>query len=101
MLASGWRLTGTFLTEIVDAGYGHEQVKATLRKDAQFRAQYLVLYDLVNTIVNVNQQKFAVFATTARMSLPPVQSMCTQYLRPWHGSALEHIFQSELVQTGR
>ena len=76
MLTSAWRLTGALLTEIVDAGFSHEQVKTALRTDTRFRAQYLILYDLVNIIVNMNQQRFSVFATTA-------------------GTCLHHLFVSQ------
>jgi hypothetical protein len=44
-------------------------LKVSLRKDPKLRSKYLVLYDLVNNIVDVNQRKFALLATTARKHL--------------------------------
>lgn len=70
MLASAWRLTGSILTDMVDS-VSDSEIKATLEKDTQFRAQYLVLYDLVNIIADVNQQKFALLATSAREYASP------------------------------
>ena len=66
MLTAAWRLAGAWLTDICDAGFDHDQVKAALHSDINFRARYLVLYDLVSIIVDANQQKFAVLATAAR-----------------------------------
>ncbi|KIP10936.1 hypothetical protein PHLGIDRAFT_125248 [Phlebiopsis gigantea 11061_1 CR5-6] len=65
MLTASWRLAGAWLTDICDAGFDHDQVKGALHRDSIFRARYLVLYDLVSIIVNANQQKFAVLATSA------------------------------------
>lgn len=67
MLTASWRLAGSWLTDICDAGFDHDQVKGALHRDSIFRARYLVLYDLVSIIVSANQQKFAVLATSARM----------------------------------
>ncbi|KAI0339768.1 hypothetical protein BDW22DRAFT_1360779 [Trametopsis cervina] len=64
MFASAWRLVGLTLTENVDTE-NDGQIRNLLKKDPQFRARYLVLYDLVNILVGFAQQKFAQLATTA------------------------------------
>lgn len=51
--------------ELRDVLKDDKQIKLTLQQNDGFRKQYLVLYDLVNIIVGVNQQKFAQLATTA------------------------------------
>ena len=66
LLASAWRLAGAMLMDIKQVAEDTSTIKAALREDIQFRNDYLVLYDLVNVIVNVNQQRFALLATTAR-----------------------------------
>lgn len=69
MLAAAWRLAGAMLMDVKQMARDNTALKAALRRDDKFRAEYLVLYDLVNTIVDVNQKKFALLATTARTSL--------------------------------
>ncbi|KAI0696691.1 hypothetical protein BC835DRAFT_1271539 [Cytidiella melzeri] len=64
MFASAWRLVGLTLTENVDVERD-SQIRDILKKDPKFRAQYLVLYDLITILVNFGQQKFAQLATTA------------------------------------
>ena len=65
MLAAAWRIVGLTLTQEIDPEQD-SQIRNLLGKDPQFRAQYLVLYDLDNVIVGLGQQKFAQLATTAR-----------------------------------
>lgn len=54
--------------ELRDVVKDDKQIKLMLQQNDGLRKQYLVLYDLVNIIVDVNQQKFAQLATTARKS---------------------------------
>jgi hypothetical protein len=75
MLASAWRVVGLTLTECLDSEQdGH--IRELLRKDAAFRAQYLVLYDLINILVNFGQQRFALLATTARTFVDRALTVC-------------------------
>lgn len=67
MLASAWRLVGLTLTQSIDEDQD-SRIRDTLGKDPEFRAHYMVLYDLVNILVSLGQQKFAQLATTARTS---------------------------------
>ena len=69
MLAAAWRLAGAMLMDVKQIARDNTALKAALRRDDKFRTEYLALYDLVNTIVDVNQKKFALLATTARTSL--------------------------------
>ncbi|KAI0093110.1 hypothetical protein BDY19DRAFT_989781 [Irpex rosettiformis] len=64
MLASAWRLVGLTLTQEIDTDKD-SRIRDILGKNPQFRAQYLVLYDMVNILVSLGQQKFAQLATTA------------------------------------
>lgn len=69
MLASAWRLVGQTLEDIADELGGNDnKLRAKLQKDPDFRARYLELYDHVNKLVDVGQNKFALLATTARES---------------------------------
>lgn len=76
MLASAWRLVGDTLRELSEAGVQDTTVKTYLGKDANIRAKYLVLYDIVNIVAQAGQSKFALLATTARKQssfVPTVQ----------------------------
>lgn len=92
MLAAAWRIVGLTLTQEIDSEQD-SQIRNLLSKDAQFRAQYLVLYDLVNVIVGLGQQKFAQLATTARKCC----RICSTWPRLLCGlrSALESVFSGE------
>lgn len=70
LFASAWRLVGLTLTENVERAEDTVQIRDRLKAEPAFRAQYLVLYDLVNVLVGYGQQKFAQLATTARKCLP-------------------------------
>ena len=65
LFASAWRLVGLILTENVEVGQD-KQIRERLKTESDFRSQYLVLYDLINILVDICQQKFAQLATTAR-----------------------------------
>lgn len=68
MLGSAWKIVVDTLYQLKDAGLTDESVVATLRKDDSLRSQYLVLYDLVNILVDLSQTKFSLLATTTRMA---------------------------------
>ena len=54
--------------ELRDVIKDDKQVKLMLQQNDALRKQYLLVYDLINIIVNINQQRFAQLATTARKS---------------------------------
>lgn len=68
MLGSAWKIVVDTLYSLKEAGVTDETVIASLRKDESLRSQYLVLYDLVNTLVDLSQRKFSLLATTTRTS---------------------------------
>ncbi|KAJ3558020.1 hypothetical protein NM688_g1154 [Phlebia brevispora] len=65
MLASGWRLVGQTMEDIADAIGEDSRIKEKLTKDPYFRNLYLELRDHVDQLVVVEQQQFALLATTA------------------------------------
>jgi hypothetical protein len=71
MLASAWKLVSEFLGELESAGLDDAKIKHQLKDDAAIRSRYLALNDLVDILVNLSQQKFAVLATTTCASGRP------------------------------
>jgi hypothetical protein len=70
MLASAWKLVLDTLGELKEDGLGNRTAQADLRKHEDLRSRYLVLYDMVSTLVEIGQNKFSVLATTTRESAP-------------------------------
>jgi len=66
MLASAWNIVSDTLNEFAIDGLTDKNIKTKLKNDKDMRERYLVLYDMVNIIVNMCQVKFSVLATTAR-----------------------------------
>lgn len=68
MLASAWKIVAATLRGFAMIGIRDENIKNKLQNDSILREQYLVLYDVVNTLVDLSQRRFSVLATTARRS---------------------------------
>ena len=66
LLASAWKIVADNLFDLQLTGVSDDTVVYKLR-DEEFRSQYLVLYDMVNMLVNLCQHKFSVLAATSRM----------------------------------
>jgi hypothetical protein len=66
MLASAWNIVSVTLNGFAMDGLADTNIKKKLRDDKDFRQRYLVLYDMVNVLVNMCQDKFSVLATVAR-----------------------------------
>ncbi|CAA7261735.1 unnamed protein product [Cyclocybe aegerita] len=64
MLASAWKIVSETLNNLAVDGLSDKNVKLKLKNDVDMRDRYLVLYDMVNTLVDVSQDRFSVLATT-------------------------------------
>ena len=71
MLASAWNIVSVTLNGFAMDDLNDSNIKTTLRDDRDFRERYLVLYDMVNILVNMCQDKFSVLATAARAFTVP------------------------------
>ncbi|TFK44345.1 hypothetical protein BDQ12DRAFT_672818 [Crucibulum laeve] len=65
MLASAWKIIKDTLHDLQKQGISDKNVKLKLKNDPALRDRYLVLYDIVNVLVNMSQARFSVLATTA------------------------------------
>lgn len=63
MLASAWKIVFEMLYELVELDLTDGNIKSQLKASADIRNRYLVLYDLVDILVNVTHAKFSVLAT--------------------------------------
>lgn len=70
MLASAWKLVSDSLNELAIDGLTDKNIKSKLKTDPDMRARYLVIYDMVNDLVTMSQNRFSVLATTTRMFTP-------------------------------
>lgn len=66
MLASAWKLVSESLNTLANEGVTDSNIKAKLKTDRSIRDHYLVIYDMVNVLVNMSQSRFSVLATTTR-----------------------------------
>ncbi|KAJ3891066.1 hypothetical protein GG344DRAFT_77269 [Lentinula edodes] len=64
MLGSAWKIVVDILYSLQEGGLSDESVVPTLKRDEGLRFRYLVLYHLVNTLVDLHQTKFSLLATT-------------------------------------
>ncbi|KAL0578301.1 hypothetical protein V5O48_003712, partial [Marasmius crinis-equi] len=64
MIASAWKLVADTLCELEEDGLDDSKVVKQLTDKPELRSRYLVLYDLMNLLVDINQTRFAVLATT-------------------------------------
>ncbi|KAG7098800.1 hypothetical protein E1B28_000705 [Marasmius oreades] len=70
MIASAWKLVADSLCELEEDGLSNKQVVQQLSNNQELRSRYLALYDVIDTLVKLNQTKFAVLATTTRHYAP-------------------------------
>jgi len=66
MLASAWKLVSETLNDLAIDGITDKNVKLKLKNDANMRERYMVLYDIVNVLVDMSQDRFSLLATTTR-----------------------------------
>lgn len=66
MLASAWKLVLDTLGRLKADGLADRTAQTSLKKDANLRSRYLVLFDMVSKLVDISQNKFSVLATTTR-----------------------------------
>uniref|UniRef100_A0A8H8CPI7 Uncharacterized protein n=1 Tax=Psilocybe cubensis TaxID=181762 RepID=A0A8H8CPI7_PSICU len=64
MLASAWKLASDILIQMTSDGLRDSNVKTMLQSNSNMRNQYLALYDIVDELVMMCQDRFAVLATT-------------------------------------
>jgi hypothetical protein len=69
MLGSAWKMVSETLNSFAMGGIRDENIKDKLKSDPHLREQYLVLCDIVNTLIELSQNRFSVLATTARRSI--------------------------------
>ena len=69
MLASAWKIVSETLDSFAVNGVRDENIKGKLKSEPILREQYLVLCNIVNTLVELSQNRFSVLATTARRSI--------------------------------
>ena len=63
MLASVWRIIRAYFEIFEEDGLTTNNVRNKLRQDEDMRTQYLILYDIVNVLVDTAQAKFSQLAT--------------------------------------
>ena len=51
MMASGWRVVGDLIRELIEDGLDDSVIKSQLRAEPSMRSRFLVLYDTVNILV--------------------------------------------------
>ena len=68
MLASAWKIVSETLNGFAVNGVRDENIKSKLKSDSTLRERYLLLGDMVKTLVELGQKRFSVLATTARIS---------------------------------
>jgi hypothetical protein len=66
MLASAWKIVSDSLDALAIDGVSDSNIKMKLKSDPHIRERYLVLYDMVNVLVKMSQDRFSVLATTTR-----------------------------------
>lgn len=77
MLGSAWKIVVDILYSLQEGGLSDESVVPTLKRDEGLRFRYLVLYHLVNTLVDLHQTKFSLLATTTRaVSTSVISNQC-------------------------
>lgn len=69
MLASAWKIVLDILRKFEQDGLTDHNVKMLLKKNKALRSRYLALCDMADIIVNANQTKVSVLATSTREML--------------------------------
>ncbi|KAJ7593978.1 hypothetical protein C8J56DRAFT_1012387 [Mycena floridula] len=64
LLASAWRIVADSLIELGESGISDHSVVTQLANDEELRSRYLVVFDMVNKLVDLAQAHFSVLATT-------------------------------------
>lgn len=64
MLAAAWKMVMEVLKELDGYGTPDSQTHKKLSLDSEFRERYLVLYDIVNVLVEAGHAHFQVLVTT-------------------------------------
>ncbi|KII92754.1 hypothetical protein PLICRDRAFT_37552 [Plicaturopsis crispa FD-325 SS-3] len=65
MLASVWKIVLDCLNALDDFGLDDKKAQIQLQQNEELRSGFLALYDIVSTLVDACQARFAVLATTA------------------------------------
>ncbi|PPQ87476.1 hypothetical protein CVT25_008212 [Psilocybe cyanescens] len=65
MLASSWKIASDILNGMAEDGLSDRNVKMMLESKPDMRDRYLALYNMVDELVTMSQERFAVLATTA------------------------------------
>jgi len=91
MLASAWKIVSDSLNALAVDGVSDRNVKMKLKNNPDIRERYLVLYDMVNVLVKMSQDRFSVLATTTRAFHPSLLSSVCPLLPNY--STLCEIFQ--------
>ena len=68
MMASGWRVVGDIIRDLIEDGLDDTVIRAQLRSEPSMRSRFLVLYDCVNVLAQAGQNNFAVLASATRTS---------------------------------
>ncbi|KIM45307.1 hypothetical protein M413DRAFT_441989 [Hebeloma cylindrosporum] len=64
MLASAWKIVSDSLNALAVDGVSDRNIKMKLKSNPDIRERYLVLYDTVNVLVKMSQDRVSVLATT-------------------------------------
>ncbi|KAM6502070.1 hypothetical protein JOM56_002047 [Amanita muscaria] len=64
MLAAGWKVVLDTLVDLASNGLTDDNIKTKLKTNSHISLRYLILYDIVGTLVNLNQAQFAALAMT-------------------------------------
>ncbi|KAH7924249.1 hypothetical protein BV22DRAFT_1035310 [Leucogyrophana mollusca] len=64
MIASGWKLVVDVIRSLQREGLSDRNAHVQLQQDESLRSRYLILCDMVNDLVELEQRKFSVLATT-------------------------------------
>lgn len=66
MLASAWKIVSDTLHYLEDEGVTDQNVRTQLKNNQEIRSKYVFVYNFVNTLVKMIQERFSVLATTTR-----------------------------------
>ncbi|KAL0068782.1 hypothetical protein AAF712_004111 [Marasmius tenuissimus] len=78
MVASAWKLVADTLCELEEDGLDDSRVVKQLTDKPEIRGRYLILYDMINNLVDIHQTKFAVLATTTPHYAPYFKEIVNQ-----------------------
>lgn len=75
-------------------GLSDRNIKVQLKNDKDMRDRFLVLYDMVNVLVEMSHAKFSVLATTTRKLLIP---LCNHFTHPYNSAHYAKYFKKSEV----